>query len=215
MANYLVRKIKMSKSANLFRLLYLFRARKALSLREIRTELQISRRSALRYIAELSEHTLEIRYDKSLGKYKLGKVYEIPPGYLALSEILFLRLSVTALKANLHTYHQELIKRLIEKLDSLHPLVSLEGWQIFEESCQFGGNPDDLAESIVRTMTLVAAANSYGLDILVTNGSSESRKVQVSQPGLLFREGKWLLSDNEAASETLFPITDIESFRFI
>ena len=205
----------MSKSVNLFRLLYLFKARKALSLGEIRTELQISRRSALRYIAELSEHTIEIRYNKLLGKYKLGRVYEVPPNYLTLSEILFLRLSVIALKANLRTHNEQLIKGLVEKLDSLHPLVSVEGMEIFEESCPLKFDSDDLAECIVRTMTLVAASNSYGLDILVTNGSGELRRVQVSHPGLLFRQGKWLLSDNDTASENLISLTDIKSFKFI
>lgn len=205
----------MSKSVNLFRLLYLFKARKALSLGEIRSELCISRRTALRYISELSENTLEIRYDKLLGKYKLGRVYEVASNYLTLSEILFLRISLITLKANLSTHYGQLIKRLVEKLDSLHPLVSVESWDIFEDSCPLDGDPCDLAESIIRTIALVAASNGYGLNILVRNGSGEPRNVRVSQPGLLFREGRWLLSDSEAASEKSISLSDIESFRFI
>lgn len=171
-------------------------------------EVEISRRSAFRYINTISHVGVPIYYDRELGKYLLNEPGRGRWGVLTVSEKHLLTCVLAGAMSQLNTDYSRHLTRIMDKIP-----VSGDFRQISKRIMKTAFSDLSPKESLIDRFhgCQIAVAIESGFSISVGFFDGKEKKVRrISKPSLLY-DGVWILRDELAPHHEKIPCEWITS----
>lgn len=206
----------MPKPDRLLKLLHLFSHRKVVSLKSIMTECEMPRRTAFRYLRELSEANIPIYFDKEHRGYRLSNPITIRLDDLPLQEIVILASCLDIVRQSVNKGYQEEINLLVCKLVARQPFSK----EVFSSSLAMQGREGaglstnhDYSQELSFALAHAAIAVGSQVSVSVSRATGPEDELHISQPSLAFLRTWELVDRADSSGKTAIELDNIVHVR--
>lgn len=200
----------MGNISKIIRLLKLFYTRKRVTIDEIITLCDINRRTAFRYLNEMSEANIPLYYDKDIMGYKIQDFDSKFNTKMSLSDVALIVFSLKNVSTEInHDYETDFEKALKELLiTNTNSEFNIDKILNIYDSDQV----DSQETSVKLTNFLVNLAINYNRSLKLYVG--HERFIKIHEPRLIFKK-EWNITESKIEKQNLIKIKYIQKIQII
>jgi len=200
----------MKKIEKILILLGMLKTDIAIDIGTIQRKLEITERTAYRYINTLIDAGIPVHYEPELRGYRVLTPIKMNIDSFNIGELFLIIIGLELLSKRVKEHYQTQIGQLKEKISArrIHLidelLESLSTTEILETGDQ------DLSQFVIDRFIHYANQNKETLQLIYQDNGSGLKKTTIKKPGLRFRNG-WEVCENPSRtdSEISIPLTKI------
>ncbi len=200
----------MGNISKIIRLLKLFYTRNLVTIDEIINLCDINRRTAFRYLNEMSEANIPLYYDNNLMGYKIRDFGSKFNTNMSLSEVALIVFSLKNISSEINQNYETDFEKALNEL-----LITNENaeFNIDKVSEIYENDKIDTEETSVQlTNFLVNLAIDYNRSLKIFIG--EELSIKIKEPRLIF-EKEWNITESKIEKQKLFKIKNIQKIQII
>ena len=200
----------MGNISKIIRLLKLFYTRKSVTIDEIINLCDINRRTAFRYLNEMSEANIPLYYDNNIMGYKIRDFGSKFNTNMSLSEVALIVFSLKNVSSKIdHDYETDFEKALKELLiTNINDKFDIDKVLNIYENDQINSQET----SVQLTNFLVNLAINYNRSLKIYVGNE--RPIKIEEPILIF-EKDWNITESKIEKQKLIRIKNIQKIQII
>ena len=191
----------MKKIDKILLLLGMLKTDSVIDIKTIKERLQITERTAYRYINTLTDAEIPVHYDPDLRGYCLFAPIKMNIDSLNMGEIFLIMIGLELLSKRVGEHYKAMINKLKEKISIQRPHLIDELIDKLQESDILDSANEDLSRFVIDRFIQYASLNKESLRLVVQDNGTGTRDAVIKKPNLRFRNG-WEIYESMVKSES-------------
>jgi len=203
----------MNKATNLMTILTMLHARQVVTKKQMEQACNITSRTVLRYLHDLSEANVPVYYDREAGGYRLSRTISGMMESLTMDELVRILFALRYLSLKLRKADNKSVENISNKLISRQPFAVDEILSNMTANLEESGSPVQLARRLNSISVQVAAAIRKDIRVALYDDPIDTT-VQLSHPSLRFDKG-WQVCGREGKDMVMYDLEKVESVQIV
>ena len=195
----------MKKIDKILLLLGMLKADSAIDIGIIKEKLQITERTAYRYINTLIDAEIPVHYDDKLRGYRLLAPIKMNIDSLNMGELFLIMIGLELLSKRVGKHYKDLIEKLQEKISARRVHLIDELLDSMRDTNLLDSSDEDLSQFVIDRFIHYASQNKEAIRLIYQDNGSGLKKTTIKKPNLRFRNG-WEIYESMVKSESEFSI---------
>lgn len=203
----------MNKATNLMTILTMLHARHVVTKKQMEQACNITSRTVLRYLHDLSEANVPVYYDREAGGYRLSKSISGMMESLTMDELVRILFALRYLSLRLRKTENRSVEEISRKLISRQPFAVDEILSNMTANLEENEAPELLAQRLNSISVQVAGAIRKDVRVALQN-NPEQIVIHLKRPTLRFDKG-WQVCGRDGANDVAIDLEEVESVQIV
>lgn len=203
----------MNKATNLMTILTMLHARQVVTRKQMEQACNITARTVLRYLRDLSEANVPVHYDRKAGGYRLSRTITGMMENLTMDELVSVLFALRFLSLKLRGTENQSIEEISRKLITRQPYAVDEILSNMTANLEETEDPDLLVQRLNSISIQVAGAIKRDVRVSLQN-DPECSLIHLRRPSLRFDRG-WQVCGRDGQSEVAIELERVESVKIV